>query len=366
MSRLASLDGLRAVAISLVVGFHLTNNDGFPAGHRMIWESLVNGGLGVRLFLVLSGFLITHLLLREELNYSRISLKNFFIRRMLRIFPVYFAVLLALFVLTRTTALSIPLRGWLADLTFTRDFTFYQSVDSHLWSLAVEEQFYLFWPLCILYFGVRGRVGSTLLLIGLAPVARVAFYAAGLGNFAEFSFFANMDSLMTGCLASLLMQHRGEMIGGYLDRHCFACRSVTIVLVYAVCFLQRNGMLGKLTVPFGPSLQNFCLVLFMLSVTTVRRGVWFRVLNTRFIAWIGILSYSIYIWQKLFAVKQGFYTEQPIFWLNFPWVVVPLFLTAALSYYALEMPFMKLRALFRAKALPAAVTREPCGEAAAL
>src|SRR5256885_10455621 len=141
-SHLASLDGIRAVAVSLVVLYHL-NLPGVP------------GGMGVLIFFVLSGFLISWLLLKEEERFGHISLKLFYARRTLRIFPafyVYWFLIIALWIISsrhifRAQALS----------SFFYVSNYYQAIFgdpntglSHTWSLGVEEQFYLLWPICFI------------------------------------------------------------------------------------------------------------------------------------------------------------------------------------------------------------------------
>jgi peptidoglycan/LPS O-acetylase OafA/YrhL len=146
--KLPSLDGWRAVSIALVLIAHSKYAAGFPA---MLGSALdgfnangiAPGSLGVRFFFVISGFLITWLLLQEQAKHGVISLKHFYLRRALRILPVYF---LYLFVLGFLTHYSQPASDWLTNLTFTTNYFWPPEPTAHLWSLGVEEQFYLLWP----------------------------------------------------------------------------------------------------------------------------------------------------------------------------------------------------------------------------
>ncbi|MEI6078838.1 MAG: acyltransferase [Verrucomicrobiota bacterium] len=141
--KLPSLDGWRAVSIALVLLLHSSYTSGFPSKLDRIINGFDAGVLGVRFFFVISGFLITCLLLREHAETSVISLKHFYARRALRILPVYFFYLVVLGFLTRYS--QAP-SAWLANLTFTTNFFPTPFATTHFWSLAVEEQFYFLWP----------------------------------------------------------------------------------------------------------------------------------------------------------------------------------------------------------------------------
>src|SRR5262249_48485856 len=140
---------------------------------------LVNGPLGVTIFFVLSGFLITLLLVREEIAGGEISLRAFYARRALRILPVYAAYVAALVVISHTTAVDLSGCEWTTTLTFTKNFACGQWVDGHLWSLSVEEQFYLFWPIALACLPQRRRLWLVAAGILLAPAWRVIFFRNG-------------------------------------------------------------------------------------------------------------------------------------------------------------------------------------------
>lgn len=159
-SRLPSLDGWRAVSIAIVLAAHSSYLAGFPAGLKFEVGVLTDAGdLGVRFFFVISGFLITWLLLGEHAASSGrgISLKSFYIRRVLRIFPVYFFFLAVVLCLQMVTPFSQDTRTWLGNLTFSTNFFGDGRLTGHLWSLAIEEQFYLLWPGTFLLFGLAAN-----------------------------------------------------------------------------------------------------------------------------------------------------------------------------------------------------------------
>ena len=120
--RFPSLDGWRAVSILLVLGNHTPVMAGFPWSHARFLTTFLDGNLGVRFFFVISGFLITWLMLKEKAELKYVNLKNFYIRRTLRIWPVYIAFLVVLFFLQTMGMVYQTLDAWRGLLTFTRNF----------------------------------------------------------------------------------------------------------------------------------------------------------------------------------------------------------------------------------------------------
>jgi peptidoglycan/LPS O-acetylase OafA/YrhL len=201
-----ALDGLRGIAILLVVLFH-----NFRAFNYFFF-----GWLGVDLFFVLSGFLITDILLNTV--GSPHFLRNFFMRRMLRIFPLYYLVLIIFFI-------AFPLLGlYKQELQFYQDhqswFWFYLqnwllSTDSsprggaldHFWSLAIEEQFYIIWPLIILLVRkLKILAGIMLSLLLALMIARGAIWFNKVEgfNYMNFFTFTRIDGMCVGCIFGLV------------------------------------------------------------------------------------------------------------------------------------------------------------------
>ncbi len=158
MNYIKSFDSLRAIAVTLVIISHW-----LPQNHFL--NFLPNGDIGVDAFFVLSGFLITTILLDNrgselnDLKHKLILAKNFFARRSLRIFPIYFLLLIILYICQSYTHISLK-HSILYHITYTSNIFFFIKQDwegsmSHLWSLAVEEQFYLIWPWIILFTPIR-------------------------------------------------------------------------------------------------------------------------------------------------------------------------------------------------------------------
>jgi peptidoglycan/LPS O-acetylase OafA/YrhL len=186
-----SLDGLRGVAVTLVIIAHLGIIDrahafllkrGIPLfPHIFEFDA---GDLGVSVFFVISGYLITTLLLRQSEDSGSISLKNFYLRRLFRISPPYCLYLLAILALWALHIVPMRAGAFLSALTYTSNYYPYSSshpesygwLVGHTWSLSLEEQFYLIWPACLQYLGKRK---AALLGIGtliLAPALRMPPY----------------------------------------------------------------------------------------------------------------------------------------------------------------------------------------------
>src|SRR4051812_24348426 len=144
-----SLNGLRAISVLLVIAYHLKiyflYSQGIDLGENLSF--FADGNLGVNVFFIISGFLITSLLLEEERMNSTISLKNFYIRRTIRIFPAYYFMLAVYFILQLCQVIHIGPSSWFTAVTYTKYFNADQdTVTAHAWSLSVEEHFYLLWP----------------------------------------------------------------------------------------------------------------------------------------------------------------------------------------------------------------------------
>lgn len=211
-ARSTPLDGIRGVAIFIV----LVHNSAWIAGEstrfllKLATAITATGWLGVQLFFALSGYLITGILL--DTKGSPDYFRSFYIRRSLRIFPLYYAFLLAMLVVALTlgsTAVIGPppwyywvyLQNWVSPLAAG-----YHGL-AHLWSLAVEEQFYLAWAPVVWWLSRRGLTRLSVLLILVTPFIRAAIRAAGMPDNAAYEFtIARWDALAVGALIALLVR----------------------------------------------------------------------------------------------------------------------------------------------------------------
>lgn len=350
--KLPSLDGWRALSILLVLLAHSAGTRGFP---QILVPVAHNGPIGVRFFFVISGFLITWLLLQEYGKHEAISLKHFYLRRVLRIFPVYFIYLMVVGGLTQH---SQSAWAWLANLTFTTDFIPVQRATNHLWSLAVEEQFYLLWP-CLLAFTLkRGCTWQSLIKfllvpVLIAPVARFVIWSQHPQwlnwLFQGYSFFCQFDSLAYGCISAILFFERRERLVQLNDKYGKLLALLGISLILFPMFAgPRHWLPSRLGEMSFNSMQGVGFSLLLVQSILHPNILPYNVLNWRWIRHIGILSYSIYIWQQMFFSSDTVFAVKDAWWASFPiWIVVAL-IVAHISYYVLERPLFGLRSRFRA------------------
>jgi peptidoglycan/LPS O-acetylase OafA/YrhL len=353
--KLPSLDGWRMVSISLVLLAHCVYATGFPENLQpgLDWFGL--GDLGVRFFFVISGFLITWLLLQEQEKHAAISLKNFYIRRALRILPVYF---LYLFILGFLTRYSQSTSAWLANLTFTTNFFWSPFPTAHLWSLGVEEQFYLLWPWFLVMAFNQKESGSKLLRLLLVPLVAAPFvrmmdckqwYPQPLHHlFQNGSFFERSDSLAYGCVAAVLLTHwRGlvELVYNKNPRR-LACGGMVLLLAPAI--LRALHFPSRFQAASFSSMQAFGFSLLLLQSLLYPHRGFYRFLNWKWVSHLGVLSYSIYIWQQMFCgTGETMFGVKDAWWTRFPIWIAAALVVAHASYYLFEKPFFKLRAKFR-------------------
>lgn len=348
-----SLNGWRALSIILVLMAHSVESSGFPQSMRPVSQYLT-GELGVQIFFGISGFLITWLLLREHDTTGRIALRAFYERRMLRILPVYFAFVGVMAVFQYTTSYNGTTAQWIRALTFTANYAPAPPAMSHLWSLSVEEQFYLLWPWMVV-LGIA-RVGGwrglkTVLYLALcaAPAFRVLgkFYDTPLLGY--LSFLTTFDLLGWGCLFAILLHSHPQWFEQLCAKHAMALTGTALALIFLPLLLMQNNLLGIITLPFRFTFTGIGVcTLLTISIFNHDRGFW-RLLNHQFVSWLGILSYSIYIWHRPFSVPPALFGMESAWWMEFPTLLLASLAVATVSYYALERPLMALRKRLHSK-----------------
>jgi peptidoglycan/LPS O-acetylase OafA/YrhL len=348
-TRLQSLDGWRAVSIILVVGSHLHFSKAFPAAYDRVESWFFDGNLGVRFFFVISGFLISYLLLQEHEQTRTVNLKNFYIRRALRILPVCYAFLLVVFLFQLFTSWKQPPAIWLANIFFLSDFIRGPQATGHLWSLAVEEQFYLIWPFLLIVAGCQNKKRLCLLLaipLITAPICRWVTQAQVAPQalqpfFQFFSLFNYCDSLAIGCLAAVFFGQKKNIGEPWKFQRVVLAGALIVVpqIFYSL------GTCPILLYMLGPLCQAIGFALLLLQ------SIWapsrFKLLNGAVMIHLGVLSYSIYIWQQICWSREMTITSTRYWYLSLSISLVMIYLVSAASYYGLEKPLMGLRARFR-------------------
>lgn len=348
------LDGLRAVAVLLVLGFHLRLGN---------VPSLEGGFFGVDIFFVLSGFLITSILLREWDDTGAIHLGRFYIRRALRLLPALFTFVVALALFTHVirpelaSFLDLRMAGWalgyglnwLIALGHVADLS--RVVITHVWSLCVEEHFYLLWPFALramLGAGLgRGRIAILLALVA----AGSALLRAGLWDSAAvwpsflrcyFATDTRADGLMIGCLLAMLAS-MGALPENRIARGSLAMAGALVLAVMSVSasilspFMYRGGL----------TIVAVATAAVMMALIRPSRPVaaW---MGCAVMVWIGRLSYSLYLWHVVTFYFGGMWADRmglalPIRLLL---MVGGAFALASLSYYGVERPFLRWKESF--------------------
>jgi peptidoglycan/LPS O-acetylase OafA/YrhL len=345
--RIPSLDGLRAVSISLVLYGHLEGGHGFASLHLTRWFGDV-AHLGVTVFFVISGFLITSLLMSERERTSTISLKNFYLRRTLRIFPAFYAFILALVLADAIGWIDLSGR----DLAFAVTYTVNYDVDrswniGHLWSLSIEEQFYLLWPCVFLMLRERRALIAAVLAFAAGPLVRLAMrlaFPAG-SPWRDLEIFPAMaDSIAIGCVLALLRPWLLEQ-AWYLR----LSGSAWLALVLVPLILVINSRLGYSLVDLVGSPILLVSVALLIEASTRRaESIAGRFLNFPPVVFLGVLSYSLYLWQQPF-LNRHLDTAPTTFPLN----LALAFGCALLSYFLIERPLVGVRRrLERSPVLP--------------
>jgi peptidoglycan/LPS O-acetylase OafA/YrhL len=314
MKRIPSLDGLRAFSIALVVLGHWAS----IRYHSPLGLSYAN--LGVRIFFVISGYLITTLLLNEHAGTNTINVSNFYIRRAYRILPAAAVFMFPTFIIFRHDL------TWYHVLAATFYFANFDPKRpwfiGHLWSLAVEEQFYLLWP-SVLKRWYERRVWILIGAVAICPFYRAFCFMLKFPSAASETFPATADNLAVGCLLAIFAPRFPKIKKPWALTLLFIVALVPLDL--AVTKIRTMGLLFLL----WPLLQ-FSIAGLLIHVVESP----YKLLNVAPVRWLGRISYSLYLWQQLFA-----YHPRP----SSPHFVVLALAFACASYYFVERPVLLLR-----------------------
>jgi peptidoglycan/LPS O-acetylase OafA/YrhL len=328
---------MRAMAIALVLLAHASQTHGFkPMSLRWI---AVHGAVGVDVFFVISGFLITTLMLREIARTKSISVSAFYIRRALRILPAYLCFLTTILVLNLANVVQLQQRDWTAALTYTVNFIDRPKWEiGHVWSLSIEEHFYLLWPLVMVTVSIAVAKHVAVALIIACFCARWLILLAlpRWSQMAELWTFTRLDSIAFGCLMALATWDKRWR--SRLDDWCQRKMTVPCAVLVLICSVYVFSRSAKYSVGFGYTL-NAAIISLLLWASIRRSGTWFgRVLNHWAVAAIGVGSYSLYLWQQILLNPT-----KDVWFVRFPQNVLLVFAIAAISYILIERPFLRLK-----------------------
>lgn len=344
MKYIKGLDGLRAIAVLLVITSHWMSSN-------ILIKSLLLGKIGVDVFFVISGFLITKILFHKKLetdfNHKAIlkEIKKFIARRTLRIFPIYYILLLFIYI-TNGSEFSDYI---VYHLTYTSNYLFYSTQKwhgfvGHFWSLAVEEQFYLFWPLLI--FFLKKKFTFILLIFTII-----------VGTFYPYFLSMNMTSILTiSCVNAFSI---GALLS-YVEVFNPTFKAQFVFFIKKSFFILISILLLHLLVykipffPFRLVVSIITLRIIILCVEESFENYFFRILNLRSLSFIGSISYGIYLyhnfipsyWNRFFRV---FKIEEPELFTGHVKLIIHFIILMFVSYMSwviIEKPFLKLKNKF--------------------
>lgn len=334
-----ALDGLRALSIIVVYAGHIGLGNFVP------------GGLGVTTFFFISGYIITNLLITEFNQRGSINLKTFYIRRVLRLYPALLLMLLLTTAFVMFIGYPFPYKElgaalfYLENYYFAAAHTFLTFHFEILWSLAVEEHFYLVFPFLLLALVKSNRVllFTTLTLIVIALIIRV--YISDLHNANEVAFVqtyilthCRYDSILYGCLLSIFIHSTYKenflRITTSVAAFCIGIALLLFTLIYKDDFFRQS---------FRYSLQGMALFIMIASILYNSRYAFInKILSSKVLVYIGKLSYSIYLFHFLAEMICKEYVKDDkltrVLLMSAITIVLSLF-----SYHVVEVPIMKVR-----------------------
>lgn len=358
-SRIAVLDGFRGFAILIVtlyrfaeVAFTSELIGNLP--HKLIHI----GSAGVDFFFVLSGFLITGILLDAK-QQGGSYFGRFYYRRTLRIFPLYFATLAVLLLLlpnalgNRVIVDDLqgnPLHLWIytvnLDIAWQNAWNYGRL--NHFWSLAIEEQFYIVWPLVVFWLVPKKLLRACIVLLGVCALARIGFSIADLGEVAEKNFtLFRLDGLLMGATAALGVR-RVSSLSPYYSRFRIGFGAL-LVLYAGTLLLGKYDFSVRYTV-----VSAVAAMLLLMTLASPQGAIERRFLENRFLRSLGKYSYAMYVFQNPLIPLLGFVispaslaalTGSPLAG-GFLYVAVMLAITYGLawvSWHALEKWFFRMR-----------------------
>jgi peptidoglycan/LPS O-acetylase OafA/YrhL len=338
--KILQLDAIRGVAI-LVVILH-NQSIQYPSLH--LQRVFAKGWMGVDLFFVLSGFLITGILL--DTKQSEGYFKNFYARRCLRIWPLYYSLIFFIFVVVpflrpshANTVFEISSPWWAYPL-FLQNFLVPNPLSakgplSVTWSLAIEEQFYLVWPWVVRYTSYAQIRWIAVAVICLSPVLRLYLSFRDIDLYTN--VFCRLDGLMAGALLALIVH-----ADNFSPAKFIKVAWISLVITAPLAFVTEAFNARWIAFSFTAAASASFIYLALFSAQKLLQ----RALTNRFLVYTGTVSYGLYLLHKIpFGVaRTGHWDWDPL--LSLAILLVACYAMAALSWNLLEKPFLKLKRFF--------------------
>jgi len=332
-----SLDGLRTICVALVILTHTFayihgEPKSFPLLQLIAW-----GRSAVDVFFVISGFLITGLLLKDSDEKSGYRLKRFYLRRFFRIFPPFYLFLGVVLILWKTGVQPVDSRAFITAATYTYNYLPHGLgwLLAHCWSLSLEEQFYIIWAPCMILLGWKKSRTVALGAILLSPAIRFLTYvlAPRIRGSEDMMLHTRLDTIMFGCAMALLWKDaRFNRWVEKLVRPSLVMFAIFYILILGPCLSTRFAARYDWTI--GYSLEGFLISVVILYAVRTPSSGFGKFLNWAPMRHIGVISYGIYLWQQMFTGPYAFWV---------PLNLVVVLGCAELSYWLVERPSFRLR-----------------------
>jgi peptidoglycan/LPS O-acetylase OafA/YrhL len=318
----------------------------------------INGGTGVLVFFVLSGFLITWLLLKEEGRFGTVSLKSFYLRRTLRIFPAFYLYWILLVGSVVLVGKRVAIAQTVCSLFYVSNY--YQAIFgdpntglSHTWSLGIEEQFYLLWPVTFLLLKANKR-RIRFLCVSIATVwlyreLLVFVWHVRQGYIYE-AFDTRADHLMIGCLLAVALRE-----GAWTRLWQFLVRAPSLIWVTLGCLVASSAACYHFAAMPGTDriyrdaisfiLEPILTAVLIVQAIAHSSGALGSMLNWRWVRYLGAISYSIYLYHQVtISAVEKLTSHLPV--VSGLAGILAVIAVASASYWFVEQPFQRARARF--------------------
>jgi peptidoglycan/LPS O-acetylase OafA/YrhL len=314
-----------------------SRDEGYQHLKRLFSFTFPWGGTGVAVFFGISGYLITTLLVRERAVSGRVDIGAFYVRRAFRILPPLWLFLsVSLLIAPRIDGYA-----YLRTFFFTTDYLPTSPWLAHTWSLSVEEQFYVLWPVLFALLSLRSATRLAVALMMFAPAARVLALTIDPTRTLDNAFHLILDALMVGCLLALLSsQNPNHPVLRLLRLDLVAFIAVGFLLLGIPLAPRASRVVGYSLTPIVLSIRALSVGALLVWTTADRNArTWLvRVLNWKPAVHLGVISYGLYLWQQPILTGTG--TTR---WSDLPLPFLAVLALAETSYWLVERPSLVLR-----------------------
>ena len=356
--RYAGLDGIRALALLLVLLEHASGTPRFPLPQVHAWLPST-GFFGVQIFFVLSGFLQTSLLLADERRHGRVLVRRFYAKRLLRIAPLCVIYVLAVAACSAVSRHPLTFLDVASVLFCFRHVVDGAPLFAHFWSLSIEILFYLTWPLLLARLPAPRRAGTALAAVFVIPLTSLAIQAIHPDTTAlHLSQFFRGEAILLGCWLAF-RRVADPLMPAERKNDWAASLAILGGFVAGLAMLHLSTRATDAQNALLRWLQIFPALLMVVAALRCRQGWLADVLNSRSARWLALVSFGTYIWQQIFFFARPQELLIPglplpllyqAVW--FPGNVVAALAAGALSYRLLERPLHPWRAKLAAALIP--------------